>query len=192
MKSLELLKSLTNSCEQINSIVQKDLLTLSKDQLRWKSNENSWSIIECLEHIVLSGDYYLKEIKKKFDKKIPSNTPINIQYNPGLIGNYSTKSMEPKEGKIKVKMKTLKRMKPGKSQLDTDRIIDKFQNYQKETLALLDKSRFYDLGKIKINSSLGILIRFKLGDAFRFVIAHNQRHMLQAKNVMKYPGFPES
>ncbi len=191
MKSLQLLSTLANSTKEINNILQKELLTLTNDQLCWKPNEKSWSIIDCLEHIVLSGNYYLKEINKKFDKLIPSNNPIDILFKPGIIGNYLTRSMEPKEGNIKVKMKTLKRMKPGKSQLEPDRIIKYFLNYQEEILFLLDRSRYFNLGKIKISSSLGIFIRFRLGNAFKFVIAHNQRHIQQAKNVMKYPGFPD-
>ena len=190
MKSLQLIASLTNSVSDINNTIKTEFIVLTNDQLCWKPSSISWSIVECLEHIVLSGDYYLKEISKKFNEIKPFNTPIDIQFEPGLIGNFSSNSMVPKDGHIKVKIKTLKRMRPGKSQLEPIQIIENFNNYSEETHSLLKKSQYYNLSKIKITSSLGFLIRFKLGDTFRFVIAHNQRHIQQALNVKKHADFP--
>jgi hypothetical protein len=37
----------------------------------------------------------------------------------------------------------------------------------------------------KVTSTLGPILRFKVGDAFRFPIAHQQRHMLQIERVLE-------
>ena len=37
---------------------------------------------------------------------------------------------------------------------------------------------------MKVTSSLGPIIRFKVGDAFRFPVAHQQRHFLQIERLV--------
>jgi hypothetical protein len=146
--------------------------------------------LECLEHIILSGQYYIDQINKKFSSEIPNSDPLEIQFKPGFIGNYSVKAMKPSpSGEITNKMKTFKRMEPGKSDLEQGRILADFIRYQADLMAVIAKSKYYNLNTVKIRSSIGNLIRFKLGDALRFVVAHNQRHIQQSLNVMKSGGF---
>ncbi len=192
MRSSELLDALKKDSLSINDIFQSQFLSLSIDQLNWKPDIHSWSISECLEHIVLSGQFYINEITNGFLSHKPENEPININFKPGLIGNYSAKSMKPgNSGEIKNKMKTFKRMEPGKSGIDAKKLFTDFGKYQDDLILLIEKARYYNLNTIKINSSIGRIIRFKLGDAFRFVIAHNQRHIQQAIHVLQSDGFPE-
>jgi len=111
MRSSELLDALKKDSLSINDIFQSQFLNLSIDQLNWRPSIHSWSISECLEHIVLSGQFYINEITNSFLSHKPENEPLNINFKPGLIGNYSAKSMKPKDsGEIKNKMKTFSRM----------------------------------------------------------------------------------
>ena len=191
MKSSELSDALKKDSLSINDILQEQFLNLSIDQLNWKPEIHSWSISECLEHIMLSGQFYIDEITKCFLRHKPENEPLNINFKPGLIGNYSAKSMKPRDsGEIKNKMKTFSRMEPGKSGIDTKKLFVDFRKFQDDLILLIEKARYYNLNTLKIKSSIGRIIRFKLGDAFRFVVAHNQRHIQQAINVLQLEGFP--
>jgi hypothetical protein len=42
------------------------------------------------------------------------------------------------------------------------------------------------------NISISKIIRLRLGDALLFVVYHNERHVQQAKNLLKHPKFPAS
>ena len=191
MTSKSLLDSLKEDSNSINEILKDQLSKLSKNQLNWKSSIQNWSVLECLEHIILSGQYYIDQINNKLSSNIPNPDTIDLEFKPGIIGNYSTRAMKPgPSGEITNKMKTFKRMEPGKSNLDHNRILSDFEKYQTDLLTIIEKSRNYNLNKIKIRSSIGNLIRFKLGDALRFVIAHNQRHIQQSLNVIKSNCFP--
>lgn len=191
MKSLHLLDSLRNDSENINSIFRKHFLTLTDNQLNWKPSDKNWSISECIEHIILSGQYYLEEIEKQFVKITPAFEALDIDFHSGVLGNFSTNSMKPtKKGVIRYKMKTMKRMEPAISNIDIRKLFSEFENYQKNILILIEKSRYYNINEIKITSSIGRIIRFKLGNALRFVIAHNQRHIQQAMNVFQHENFP--
>ena len=191
MTSISLLDSLKDNSNSINEILKDQLSKLSKNQLNWKSSIEKWSVLECLEHIILSGQYYIDQINNKLSVNLPNTDPVEIKFKPGIIGNYSVKAMKPgPSGEITNKMKTFKRMEPGKSNLDHNRILSDFEKYQTDLLSIIEKSRYYNVNKIKIKSSIGNLIRFKLGDALRFVIAHNQRHIQQSLNIIKSNDFP--
>jgi hypothetical protein len=192
MTSLFLVDSLIEDNNSINNILKEQILTCSENQLNWKPSIDKWSVLECLEHIILSGQYYIDQINKKLSSKIPGADPLDLDFKPGIIGNYSVKGMKPgPSGEITNKMKTFKRMEPGKSNLDQEGVLADFARYQADLITVIEKSKYYNLNKVKIRSSIGNLIRFKLGDALRFVVAHNQRHIQQAINVMKSDGFPE-
>jgi hypothetical protein len=191
MTFLSLIESLTEDTNSINKILKEQIHPRSENQLNWKASAEKWSVLECLEHIMLSGQYYIDEINNSFSSKSPGLDPLDLDFKPGIIGNYSVKAMKPApSGEINNKMKTFKRMEPGKSNMDHEKILADFSRYQADLLSILEKSKYFNLNKIKIRSSIGNMIRFKLGDALRFVIAHNQRHVQQAINVMKSDGFP--
>ncbi len=79
-------------------------------------------------------------------------------------------------------MKTLKAMNPIHSQLNKE-VVEEFIRQQKQLLELLEKAGNVDLQKIKTGISISKLIRLKLGDTFRFVIYHNERHVVQAQKI---------
>jgi hypothetical protein len=192
MKSSDLLDALRNDSATIDAIFQEYFLTLTDNQLNWKPSAKSWSISECLEHIILSGQFYVEEIQKQFVKFIPEREPLDIDFHSGILGNFLAKSMKPgQKGKIRFKMKTMKRMEPGKSDINIRKLFNDFQVYQTNILSVIEKSRYYNINTIKVNSSIGRILKFKLGNALRFVVAHNQRHIQQAINVIQHEDFPK-
>ena len=54
---------------------------------------------------------------------------------------------------------------------------------QEELLDLLEVAKNKNLDKIKTKTTLP-LVKFKLGDTLRFVIHHNERHIVQAKKAL--------
>ena len=81
------------------------------------------------------------------------------------------------------KMKTFKSMNPSGSKLDKN-VLTRFISQQKKILELLDRSRKVSLNKTKTSISISKFIKLKLGDTFRVVIYHNERHVEQARRVM--------
>ncbi len=163
---------------RVNSNQAEKFKLLSNEKLNLRIKQDSWSILECLEHLNLYGDFYIPEIKTSIEK---SKTQPRGTFKSGILGNYFAKSMLPKE-KLN-KMKTFKDKNPIGSALDKS-TIDRFILQQEQFLTLLDKSRAVDLGKTKTAISISKWIRLKLGDTFRVVIYHNDRHILQANNVL--------
>ena len=178
MQSENLIQSLLEQTRQIINQIEK-LKTYELQTLTWKENETSWSILECLEHLNLYGDFYLPEMENKIKN---STTKTDIEFKNGILGNYFAKSMLPKE-KLN-KMKTFKDKNPLNADLDKT-VIDKFINQQIKLLDLLNQSRNVSLNKVKIQTSISSLIKLKLGDTFQFFINHIIRHLKQIDRIQK-------
>lgn len=177
MKTIELISELKGITNQNISFAQK-LYNLSDEELNWRNNSKSWSVLECLEHLNIYGDFYLPEIENTIREKSYTS---ELEFRPGFLGDYFAKSMQPK-AKLN-KMKTFKKTDPIGSDLSRN-VIDTFISQQNSLLELLQESEKVSLNKLKTGISITNWIRIKLGDTFRFVIYHNQRHIFQAEKVL--------
>ncbi len=153
-------------------------LSAEYELLNWKSDETSWSVLECLEHLNRYGDFYLPELRRRMDES--KHKTASVWFKSGLLGNYFAKMMLPKE-KLN-KMKTFKPMNPIGSKLDIS-VLNKFIEQQETLLDLLEKAGQIDLSKTKTSISISNLIKLRIGDTFRFVIYHNQRHLVQCQKA---------
>lgn len=155
------------------------LKELPEEVLQQKPNQDSWSILECIEHLNLYGVFYLPEIEKRMNA---SSKKASTTFKSGFLGNKFALDMLPKEN-MKT-MKTFKSKNPIHTTLVKNEVLETFLNQQKGMLKLLELSRDKNLNAIKTSTTLPFL-KFKLGDTFRFVIYHNERHIVQVKNILK-------
>lgn len=182
MNSEKLVTSLIQQTNQIIQTVEK-LKEKEIHLLTWKQNPTSWSVLECLEHLNLYGDFYLPEIESKIKS---SKSKFETEFKSGILGNYFAKSMLPQD-KMK-KMNTFKDKNPLNANLDKS-VIDKFISQQMQFIDLLNQAKNVSLNKTKITTSISKLIKLKLGDTFQFLINHNLRHLKQIERVWIAQGY---
>jgi hypothetical protein len=89
---------------------------------------------------------------------------------------------------VKNKMKAPKSYRPDRS-LNVEAVFNEFFEHQNKLLRLLDISRKRNLNTIHIPITISKFLKLKLGDTFRFLLAHEQRHMIQARNALKTLGY---
>lgn len=174
-------KFILNLIDQTNEIITDIKKIQSQDlaDLTWKIDTKSWSILECIEHLNLYGNFYLKQIDIKIKN---SSREKSAEFKSGFLGNYFSKLMLPKE-KLN-KMKTAKDKDPLNSNLNKN-VIDTFLQQQNQFLELLQLSKDVDLNKVKIKTSISPFIKLKLGDTFQFLVNHNLRHLRQIKCIQQ-------
>ncbi len=174
-------KELIEALEQktLGIIVKvKEFKALSDDKLNFKETENNWSALECVEHLNLYAEFYNPVLKKSITESL---TNPNECFKSGVIGNYFVRSMYPK--KKWNKMKTSKDKNPSGSTLDKY-VLDRFIQHQHVLLDIITASREVNLTKTKTAISISKLIKLRLGDTLRFVVAHNERHIMQAEKTL--------
>jgi len=172
----QLLYALQN---RVNNHLQEAIETLqnmhSATLLKPAAN-GGWSIAQCLEHLNRYGDYYLPAIQQELAKQNSRNT--GTTFTSTWLGRYFTRMMEPKTGTKKIK--AFKAYIPP-VELDAHAAVANFIQQQETLLQLLQLCEKADLNKIKIPVSIAKFIRLRLGDVLQFIIAHNERHLQQAK-----------
>ena len=156
------------------------LRNLSSEQLNHKQNADTWSALECIEHLNLYGDFYLPEIEKQLHSK--PKVAAKTVFKSGVMGNYfATLMQKNKKGQIK-KMKAPADKTPAKSGLSTV-TLDRFLKQAEKLKNLLSQASTADLTKTKTAISLTKMLRLRLGDTLRFVVYHIERHLDQAEGV---------
>jgi len=157
----------------------KEFKKLSTEQLNYKENPTSWSILECCEHLNLYGDFYLPEMQRQLIAHPAENK--SFVFKTGILGNYFANLMKPNKGQVK-KMNAPKDKNPVNSELSVitlDRQLKQLELLKQ----LLHQSRNVNLVKAKTPISISKHIKLRLGDTFRFFTYHIERHIAQAKKV---------
>ncbi len=171
----DLIRELSKIADQANDTALS-FLELSIEKLNDKKTPESWSILECLEHLNLYGEYYLPEMNSRMKASERKTVPVFIS---GWLGNYFANSMKEKNGKI-TKMKSPKDKVPATSHLSKE-TIHRFLNQAELLKSLIRDAESKDLNKIRIPISLSKYIKIKLGDTLRFYVYHIERHIAQAE-----------
>ena len=169
------LKSKTEFCIKES----KRFLKQKEDKLNNRPNPETWSALQCLDHLNQYGDYYLPELTTAITDSKHSAQPT---FSPGFIGNMFAKAMIPNSKTTKMQSPIDKA--PTLSDLDKT-VVNTFLEQQKQYLEILTLSSTVDLNKSKIKVTISKFVRLKLGDALRVTIYHNERHVLQAIKALK-------
>lgn len=149
------------------------------EALNHRTGPKRWSALECLEHLNRYGYFYLPEIETQIHR---SHTEPEAEFKSGWLGNYFAESIRPK-AQLKG-MKTFRKMDPIHSQLDKA-VVETFIQQQQKLMQLLEKASRISFTQTKTSISISRFIRLRLGDTFRFVIYHNERHLLQAQRAFE-------
>ncbi|MEP7127707.1 MAG: DinB family protein [Chitinophagales bacterium] len=159
----------------------RQLKSIDTEKLNFRKSAEAWSALECIEHLNLYGDFYLPEMEKQILSQ-KKGTPSTV-FKSGLLGNYFANLMLIKNGKVK-KMITLKDKNPIHADLNIT-TIDRFLKQQERLISLLHQAKDINLTRTKSAISLSKYIRLRLGDTFRFVIYHIERHVAQAERSVE-------
>jgi uncharacterized damage-inducible protein DinB len=142
---------------------------------------DKWSVAQVLEHLNIYSRYYINAIE---DRLHLNQSGPDVFFKPGWLGNYFAKIMKPGKNKtLSKKMKAPKNAVPA-AMPDAEAMLAEYLQHQHHLLILLQIAKNANLNYIRIPISINKYIKMKLGDAFRFLIAHEQRHFLQIENTL--------
>ncbi len=183
-KSEELINQLEADVRQLIAAAEH-LQQADNVKLSYPPAEGKWSAAQALEHLNMYNRYYLPAIEKAM-VHIPKE--VNAWFVPGFFGNYFTKMMMPKNVyEVKNRMKAMKGYRPDRG-INVEGVFKEFYEHQNKLIQLLETARKRNLEQVRVPTSISKMIRLKLGDVFRFLIAHEQRHMIQARNAIRATG----
>lgn len=175
----KLLSQLEQQTETHLAMAVSRFQNLPESVLLKPASDGGWSIAQCLAHLNSYGDFYLRAMQHAIHH--PKGNSSRQEFQSGWLGNYFTKMMQP--GLTGKKYKSPKNHLPP-PQLNAYEVVAVFIQQQEQLIRLLRKANNVDINATRVPISLTKWVKLKLGDTFRFFIAHNERHIVQAnKNL---------
>lgn len=177
MNATALLEQLQAQVQQQIQTVQQELAPLEQKTLNFKPAPESWSILECLEHLNRYSRYYNEKLSKALAKQ--TGEVKEKPFSQTWIGKKSLAMMDPAGNK---KHKTVKHMNPNNSLLSKSTLTE-FQQHLGRLNQLLQQARHADLNRKAIPVEFFKLLKMNIGETFQFIIIHQERHIGQALRV---------
>jgi len=155
---------------------------LDDDQLNWRPAPDSWSIAECLQHLNVSVSATLPA----FDRAIAEGRSKQ-QFAPGpfrysWIARMMVASMEPPP-KFRMKAPQLIRVVAGAATYRRADVLPEFGALRDRLADRVRLAAGLDLAHVRTISPVNRMLRMPLGAYFAFILAHDRRHLWQARNV---------
>ncbi len=155
-------------------------LRLTPDQLTGAPAPGQWSIAEIFGHLNLSNDVYIRKILSRITRAADTKSDL---HRSSWFGDWVYEKIMPRPDGSVLKMRSAKSVCPGKQYDDGREVIESFQRQCDALDDILRHAATKDLQRIRIPFQFIPLFHFGLGDTMRFVIAHNERHLLQAQRA---------
>lgn len=176
--------SLLSQLSQIRQTYDEKLALLTDQQLLWKPAPDRWGILECLAHLNMASQYYVRQLQLKWEQNSTSAAPIS-EFEMSLNGKLILHFLDPKST---LKIPAPSMFKPKPYHFDVPKVKQTFVEILESFSKFIEKSDRIDWN-LKVLSPFSTWLKFRLGDVLIFVTAHLQRHLNQALKVMQEPGF---
>lgn len=177
-----LITELLDRIELIKARTQP-FLRLTDDQLNFKPDPGRWSIAEIFEHLNITHSLYIRSILSRITRA-PDMKVRADKYNSGWLGEWVYEKIMPRADGSVFKMPALKSYRADGRVLDGMEVLQRFLQQCDAIDDIVRHVSTKNLERIKIPFSFSRLVRLQLGDNLRYLIAHNERHLLQAHRVM--------
>lgn len=158
---------------------------LSSEQINWKPAENSWSVGQCLEHIVITNEKFYPDFEKlasgeRRNSLIETWSPLT-----GFFGRFLINAVTEDSKKAKVPSTTI----APPSNVDA-KMVERFVSHIEGVNRKVEACGKADRQKTIVTSPFFFLATYSLDDAYTALVEHTKRHVRQAKRVVASEGFP--
>ena len=185
----QLIEELRDYCEQIESIkedAQEISAPLTDPQFNWRPAAGKWSISECLAHLNAVNGIDLPELRAEIVRARQNGVTGSGPFRYGFLSRKFIAYMEPPP---KLRVPAPKQYRP-QPNLSKDKVVPEFLSIHDILIQLIRDANGLDLARVKVPSPMSKAIKFSLGQRFALLTAHDRRHLWQAWQVRKNPGFP--
>ena len=178
---LRLISELNAADERATALAK----ALTPQQLIWKPRPGEWSVGQCLEHLSIANEVYLRAISNSL-----VGHPLTMvqDITPGWFGqwfirNYIEPSPETRRARAP------KMIAPG-AHVDPS-ILDRFLRSNDKVRELVQRAGHHDVNRIRFKNPFMPVLRFTVGTGLEILSKHQRRHLLQAERIRESSRFPQ-
>lgn len=154
---------------------------LTEEQLNWHAEQGSWSILDCLQHLNVG----VTETLPAFDRSIAQGRAkgqlAKGPFRYSWFARMLVASMEPPP-KFRMRAPRLIRVAPAAGRRSAE-VVPEFLRVRDQLAERVRQADGLDLARVRLISPVNRLLRMPLGGYFNFILAHERRHLWQARNV---------
>nr|WP_298996336.1 hypothetical protein [uncultured Allomuricauda sp.] len=179
-----------NQIQRLNGILSKieSISKLDVDELITAPRPKSWNVVEVIEHLNMAYRIYVPKIDNALSQS-PDVQKETEGFKARGWQKFVIQGQLSKDGKRKMKMKTLKRFTPiftaaDLTQEKIDAVFVDFSELNNHLKQAILSSRSKDVSKKKFSSAIGPIVNFYLPEAFEFLLCHMERHMVQINEIL--------
>lgn len=179
MSQSKYIQDLQNEVQILINEVEHNFVPLSDANLLIKNAPQVWNVIENLNHLLLSNEYLMLHVIEK----IASLKPEEEEFNPSWLGKFVVRIIgKNASGIYAPKFKTNHEFEPAKSPILNPRnVLEDYIQQLRIFTSVLEQLEGKSLSDSRIRLPFWSWLRLDLGSSLAFFIAHNQRHIRQAK-----------
>lgn len=162
------------------------LSNLTSEQLNWKPGEESWSIGQCLDHLIISDCLYFPAFKKIAEGKHEMSFWEKWSPLSGFFGRMLVNQMDEKPRK---KLNAPAIFVPPEKKIDMG-IMERFHKHLDTLIDYTADFSRIDIDKTHITSPVSKVVTYSLRKAISILMQHEHRHINQAIKIKGMKGFP--
>jgi hypothetical protein len=179
----EQLEQFRKQIQKIQSQAEELTRGLTEAQFNWRPAPDQWSIEECLAHLTIVGQWEVRAIEEAVDGGLSRGLTGNGPFRYGSIDRLIVDLSGPgADGKPRLRLAAPRRFVPAHGQPITA-VVPTFRHLQRQLGIQLDRAEGLDLARVKVKTPISQYLRLSLGMMFAQIVAHEQRHMVQAQRV---------
>lgn len=160
------------------------LKPLTAQQLNWSPAPGTWSVGQCLEHLYITNEQYLRPMS---DSLVGRHRAVVEGIRPGWFGRWFIRNIIEPSPKSR-KSRAPRKIRPG-AQIDQS-VLERFLSSNRKARELVHRAGNYDVNSIRFRNPFIPLIYFTVGTGLEILSNHQRRHLLQAERVRQSAGFP--
>ncbi len=165
---------------------------LTESQFNWRPGPTRWSMAECLVHLNASVAHTLPAFDRAIEQgRAQGRTAEGRQpFRYGWFAKWMVRSMEPPP-KWRMKTFPIFDVPPARTH-SLAQVLPEFLAVRDQLAERVRRSDGLDLKRVRVVSPVNRLLRMPLGAYLQFVVAHDRRHLWQAKQVRTAPTFGQA
>jgi hypothetical protein len=160
---------------------------LNATQLNWRPDAGRWSVGQCFEHLLTANRLMLRAAEDALDPARPRSLWQRLPILPGVLGRVMVRSQAPEAAR---KFKAPAPIRPTASDIAAD-VIQRFAAQHREAVTRASSLDARQAERTIMTSPFVRVVTYSVLDGWRLMLAHDRRHVEQAKRVMATPGFPK-
>lgn len=159
---------------------------LTEEQAAWRPAPGSWSVSECLDHLASTNRAYVAALQTATDRARRQNRMRRGPAVPGWLASWFLRQLEPpvKPGR---KLRAPKSICPREGLPLADAYAE-FLSGQTLVRDFLEANADLDLAGTRFANPFMPGLRFSVASGLYIILAHERRHLWQAREVLRRAG----